>query len=143
MVQKDITLKQVLNKIKDMDEKHKVEWVYSLLKEFGSEVTSKIYHEGYEQGKFDEAMENSTPQVELPDYVASWLEYCKVTNVGMVNSLYVWNVTLHNYARMSDADKLRTYFLSHKNQEKFLTAWVNGYKVKKEKYYYVAIPVSE
>lgn len=48
MVQKDITLKQVLNKIKDMDEKHKVEWVYSLLKEFGSEVTSKLYHEGYE-----------------------------------------------------------------------------------------------
>lgn len=58
----------------------------------------------------------------------------------MLNSLYVWNVTLHNYARMSDADKLRTYFLSHENQEKFLIAWINGYKVKKEKYYYIAIP---
>lgn len=48
MAQKDITLKQVLSKIKGMDEKHKVECVYSLLKEFGSEVTSKLYHEGYE-----------------------------------------------------------------------------------------------
>lgn len=141
MAQKDITLKQVLNKIKGMDDAHKVEWVYSLLKEFGSEVTSKLYHEGYEQGKFDEAIKSSTTQVEIPDYVGYWLEYCKATNVGMLNSLYVWNVTLHNYARMSDADKLRTYFLSHKNQEKFLTAWVNGYKVKKEKYYYVAVPV--
>lgn len=40
MSQENITLKQVLKKIKNMDEKHKVEWVYSLLKEFGSEVTS-------------------------------------------------------------------------------------------------------
>lgn len=141
MAEDKITLKQVLSKIKNMDEKHKVEWVYSLLKEFGSEVTSKLYHEGYEQGKFDEAIKSSTPQVEIPDYVGYWLEYCKATNVGMINSLYVWNVTLHNYARMSDADKLRTYFLSHKNQEKFLTAWVNGYSVIKDKYYYVAIPV--
>lgn len=141
MTQENITLKKVLNKIKNMDDTQKFEWVYSLLKEFGSEITSKLYHEGYEQGKFDEAIEYSTPEVELPDYVGYWLEYCKATNVGMVNSLHVWNVTLHNYARMSDADKLRTYFLSHKNQEKFLTAWVNGYKVKKEKYYYVAISI--
>lgn len=143
MAEDKITLKQVLNNIKNMDEKHKVEWVYSLLKEFGSEVTSKLYHEGYEQGKFDEAMENSTPQVELPDYVGYWLEYCKATNVGMINAMYVWNVTLHNYARMSDADKLRAYFLSNENQETFLTAWVNGYKVKKEKYYCVAVPVGK
>lgn len=143
MAEDKITLKQVLSKIKNMDKRHKVEWVYSLLKEFGSEFTSKIYHEGYEQGKFDEAISSSTPEVELPDYVGYWLEYCKVTNVGMVNSLYVWNVTLHNYARMSDADKLRAYFLSNENQETFLTAWVNGYKVKKEKYYCVAIPVGK
>lgn len=75
MAQKDITLKQVLNKIKDMGEKDKVEWVNSLLKEFGSEVTSKIYHEGYDQGKFDEAIQYSTPNVEIPDYVGYWLEY--------------------------------------------------------------------
>lgn len=141
MVQKDITLKQVLNKIKDMDEKHKVEWVYSLLKEFGSEVTSKLYHEGYEQGKFEEAMEYSTPKVEIPDYVGYWLEYCKATYVSMVTALKVWNVHLYNYARGADAGKLRSYFLSEENKEKFLNAWINGYSVKKEKYYYIAVPV--
>lgn len=122
MAKGEITLKQVLNKIKDMDEKHKVEWVYSLLKEFGSEVTSKLYHEGYEQGKFDEAIKSSTPQVEIPDYVGYWLEYCKATNVGMINATYVSQCHLNNYARMSDADKLRTYFVSDKNQENFLNA---------------------
>lgn len=140
MAQKDITLKQVISKIEKMDSSHKFEWTYSILKSFGNEFISHIFKEAYEQGRFDESIENSTPEVELPDYVGYWLEYCKATNVGMVNSLYVWNVTLHNYARMSDADKLRTYFLSHKNQEKFLTAWVNGYRVKKEKFYFVAIP---
>lgn len=141
MAKGEITLKQVLNKIKDMDEKHKVEWVYSLLKEFGSEVTSKLYHEGYEQGKFDEAIKSSTPQVEIPDYVGYWLEYCKATNVGMINATYVSQCHLNNYARMSDADKLRTYFVSDKNQENFLNAWLNGYTVKNEKYYFVAVPV--
>ena len=143
MADDKITLKQVLSKIKNMDDTHKFEWLYSLLKEFGSEITSELYHKGYEQGKFDNAMENSTPKAEIPDYVGYWLEYCKATNVGMINAMYVWNVTLHNYARMSDADKLRAYFLSNENQETFLTAWVNGYKVKKEKYYYVAVPVGK
>ena len=101
MAKNKITLKQVLNNIKDMDEKHKVEWVYSLLKEFGSEVTS----------------------------------------VGMINATYVSQCHLYNYARMSDASKLRTYFVSDKNQENFLSAWLNGYAVKNEKYYFVAVPV--
>lgn len=143
MAENKITLKQVLNKIENMNDAHKFEWLYSLLKKFGSEITSELYHKGYEQGKFDNAMENSTPKAEIPDYVGYWLEYCKATNVGMINAMYVWNVTLYNYARMSDADKLRAYFLSNENQETFLTAWVNGYKVKKEKYYYVAVPVGK
>lgn len=141
MAKENITLKQVLNKIKGMDDAHKVEWVYSLLKEFGSEITSTVYHEGYEQGKFDEAIQFSTPQVEIPDYVGYWLEYCKATNVGMINATYVSQYHLNNYARMSDASKLRTYFVSDKNQENFLSAWLNGYAVKKEKYYFVAVPV--
>ena len=85
MVQKDITLKQVLNKIKDMDEKHKVEWVYSLLKEFGSEVASKLYHEGYEQGKFDEALKFSTPK-EKYYYVAVPIEYGRYKRLGVLSN---------------------------------------------------------
>ena len=143
MAEDKITLKQVINKIEKMDSSHKFEWTYSILKSFGNEFISHIFKEAYEQGKFDNAMENSTPKAEIPDYVGYWLEYCKATNIGMINAMYVWNVTLHNYARMSDADKLRAYFLSNENQETFLTAWVNGYKVKKEKYYYVAVPVGK
>lgn len=142
MVQENITLKQVLSKIKNMDDTHKFEWVHSLLKEFGSEVTSKLYHEGYEQGKFDEAMNNTykVNRVEIPDYIAHWLEYSKLTNVDFVRSFLVDKYCLYNYARQSDLPKIKEWFKSNKNQNTFIDAWVNGYTVK-ETHYYVAVPV--
>lgn len=141
MVQKDITLKQVLNKIKDMDEKHKVEWVYSLLKEFGSEVTSKLYHEGYEQGKFEEAIKFSTPQAEIPSNISDWIVYCKenqFTLLGALNPVGDFGEPIANTFK-GDVYKCAKWAMANSNI--FADAWVNGYKVKKETYYYVAIPV--
>lgn len=137
----NITLKKVIRRIEGLDDCSKAEWVRGILDKLGSGVMSKTYRDGYEQGRFDEAMECSTPKVEIPAYVSYWLEYCKATNVGMLTALKVFNVHLYNYARMADADKLRSYFSLDKNQESFIVAWVNGYSVKKEKYYYVAVPV--
>lgn len=143
MVQKDITLKQVLNKIKDMDEKHKVEWVYSLLKEFGSEVTSKLYHEGYEQGKFDEAIKFSTPQVEIPTNISEWIVYCKENNFNLLGALSPVGDFGEPLADSFKGDVIKCAKWAMANSNIFADAWVNGYKVKKEKYYYVAIPVGE
>lgn len=141
MSQENITLKQVISKIEKMDSSHKFEWTYSILKSFGNEFISHIFKEAYEQGKFDESIQYSTPKVELPDYVGYWLEYCKATSISMLTALKVWDTQLYNYARMADSNKLRSYFLSDKNQEDFLSGWLNGYSVRKEKYYYVAVPV--
>lgn len=143
MAQKDITLKQVLNKIKDMDEKHKVEWVYSLLKEFGSEVTSKLYHEGYEQGKFDEALRFSTPQVEIPTNISEWIVYCKENNFNLLGALSPVGDFGEPLADSFKGDVIKCAKWAMANSNIFADAWVNGYKVKKEKYYYVAIPVGE
>lgn len=143
MVQKDITLKQVLNKIKDMDEKHKVEWVYSLLKEFGSEVTSKLYHEGYEQGKFEEAIKFSTPQVEIPTNISEWIVYCKENNFNLLGALSPVGDFGEPLANSFKGDAIKCAKWAMANSNIFADAWVNGYKVKKEKYYYVAIPVGE
>lgn len=138
-----ITLEQVISKIEKMESSHKFEWTYSILKSFGNEFISHIFKEAYEQGKFDNAMECSTPKVELPDYVSHWLEYCKATNITLVCALRVWDTHLYNYARMADKNKLRSYLMSDDNQENFMSAWINGYSVKKEKYYYVAVPVEQ
>lgn len=143
MVQKDITLKQVLNKIKDMDEKHKVEWVYSLLKEFGSEVTSKLYHEGYEQGKFEEAIKFNTPQVEIPTNISEWIVYCKENNFNLLGALSPVGDFGEPLANSFKGDAIKCAKWAMANSNIFADAWVNGYKVKKEKYYYVAIPVGK
>ena len=143
MVQKDITLKQVLNKVKDIDEKHKVEWVYSLLKEFGSEVTSKLYHEGYEQGKFEEAIKFSTPQVEIPTNISEWIVYCKENNFNLLGALSPVGDFGEPLANSFKGDAIKCAKWAMANSNIFADAWVNGYKVKKEKYYYVAIPVGE
>lgn len=143
MVQKDITLKQVLNKINDMDEKHKVEWVYSLLKEFGSEVTSKLYHEGYEQGKFEEAIKFSTPQVEIPTNISEWIVYCKENNFNLLGALSPVGDFGEPIANSFKGDAIKCAKWAMANSNIFADAWVNGYKVKKEKYYYVAVPVGK
>lgn len=143
MVQKDITLKQVLNKIKDMDEKHKVEWVYSLLKEFGSEVTSKLYHEGYEQGKFEEAIKFSTPQVEIPTNISEWIVYCKENNFNLLGALSPVGDFGEPIADSFKGDAIKCAKWAMANSNIFADAWVNGYSVTKEKHYYVAVPVGK
>lgn len=143
MVQKDITFKQVLNKIKDMDEKHKVEWVYSLLKEFGSEVTSKLYHEGYEQGKFEEATKFSTPQVEIPTNISEWIVYCKENNFNLLGALNPIGDFGEPIADSFKGDVQRCVKWALANSNIFADAWVNGYSVTKEKHYYVAVPVGK
>lgn len=143
MAQENITLKQVLSKIKNMDEKHKVEWVYSLLKEFGSEVTSKLYHEGYEQGKLQEAMESSKPKVEIPTNISEWIVYCKENNFNLLGALSPVGDFGEPIANSFKGDAIKCAKWAMANSNIFADAWVNGYKVKKEKYYYVAIPVGE
>lgn len=81
--------------------------------------------------------------VDIPQYVADWIVYCKSTRVPLAKALIVEDVYLYNYAKQCDANKLKSFFLSNVNNEKFASAWVNGYTVKKEKYYYVAIPTGK
>ena len=141
MAKENITLKQVLNKIKGMDDAHKVEWVYSLLKEFGSKITSTVYHEGYEQGKFEEALRFSTPQVEIPSNISDWIVYCKenqFTLLGALNPVGDFGEPIADTFK-GDAYKCAKWAMANSNI--FADAWVNGYKVVKEKYYYVAVPV--
>lgn len=138
----NITLKKVITRIEGLDDCSKSEWVREILSKLGSDAIAKAYHDGYEQGRFDEAMDNShnAKKAEIPDYIAHWLEYCKITNVEFVNTFLVNEVIIYNYARQSDLPKIKEWFKSSRNRITFIDAWENGYTVK-ETYYYVAIPV--
>ena len=136
----NITLKKVIRRIEGLDNNSRVVWTREILSELGSDAITKAYKDGYEQGKFEEALQYSTPQAEIPDYIAHWLDYCKLTNVDFVRSFLVDKYCLYNYARQSDLPKIKEWFKSSRNRITFIDAWENGYTVK-ETYYYVAIPV--
>lgn len=143
MVKDKITLKKVISKLENMDESHKVKWVYSIVSALNDEFISQLFNETYEQGRFDEAMENTikVKKVKIPDYMAHWLEYCKTTNAKVVHALILDRIVLYNYARKIDLHKLQEWLKSSENQITFIEAWLYGCEVVKEKHYYVAVPV--
>lgn len=138
----NITLKKVIRRIEGLDNNSRIIWTKEILSKLGSDVMSKTYHDGYEQGRFDESVENThkVKKVEIPEYIANWIEYSKLTNVEFVKSFLVDKYCLYNYARQSDLPKIKEWFKSSKNRIAFIDAWENGYTVKKEKHYYIAVP---
>lgn len=140
----NITLKKVIRRIEGLDNNSRVVWTREILSNLGSDAITKAYHEGYEQGRFEESVENrhKSEKAEIPDYIAHWIDYCKFTNVDFVRSFLVDKYCLYNYARQSDLPKIKEWFKSSRNRNTFIDAWENGYTVK-ETYYYVAIPVGK
>ena len=49
----NIKLKDVIKRIKGFDDGTKSKWTYDILQELGSDFGSKMFHEGYQQGKFE------------------------------------------------------------------------------------------
>lgn len=90
----------------------------------------------YDKCRFDEAMENTikVEKVEIPDYIAQWIDYCKLTNVDFLRNFLVDKYCLYNYARQSDLPKIKEWFKSSRNRITFIDAWENGYTIK-ETYY--------
>ena len=50
---KPIRLKDVIKRIQGFDDETKFKWTYDILQELGSDFGSKIFHEAYQQGKFE------------------------------------------------------------------------------------------
>jgi len=74
--EKPIRLKDVIKRIKGFDDGTKFKWTYDILQELGSDFGSKMLHEAYQQGRFDEGMDAyyGRDKVEIPQFVADWYE---------------------------------------------------------------------
>lgn len=65
-------------------------------------------------------------EVTVPQFVADWIETCKENNIISLSGAF-------EYAK----EEVDTWLSDWKNQEIFASAWIFGYKVEKEKRYYV------
>lgn len=62
----------------------------------------------------------------VPQFVVDWIETCKENNIISLSGAF-------EYAK----EEVDTWLSDWKNQEIFASAWIFGYKVEKEKRYYV------
>lgn len=72
-------------------------------------------------------------KVKVPQFVADWIEYCKVKKITLAHALY----------RSEEAENKNVFSWIVKdsgNQETFAQAWIFGYEVEKEKRYRISMP---
>ena len=73
-------------------------------------------------------------KVTIPQFVASWIEYCKFTHVNLQHALIVGDVYFYNYANQKDFSKLKEFLETENNQATFARAWLYGYEIQGRKY---------
>lgn len=96
----------------------------------GAELARQIFLQDLEQ--LDE-----TKPVKVPQFVAGWIKYCKLTSVNLYHAFEMGDLYFCNYANQKDYLKLKEFFEVKGNQELFARAWLDGYEVEKEPKYIV------
>ena len=130
MVNKNkIKLKDVIARIKSIDLDSQEVWLNEILNELGSDYGSLKYRAGYEQGRFDGAMERE--KVTVPQFVADLIKYAKEHDWDLED-------TFQDIAgNDGSSDIYQWYYTNSDNMDKFARAWLDGYEVEKEKRYLV------
>jgi hypothetical protein len=124
-IEKDkLKLKDVIARIKKLDLGTQEVWVNEILNELGGDYGSLKYRAGYEQGRFDSAMERE--KVTVPQFVADFITEQKKLGHTLSYSID---------ACMSD--RVAEWYWD--NSELFARAWLDGYEVEKEPKYTVKI----
>ncbi|WP_247931624.1 DUF1642 domain-containing protein [Streptococcus oralis] len=73
-------------------------------------------------------------KIQITQFVADWIEYCKFTHVDLQSALVVGDVYFYNYANQKDFSKLKEFLETENNQATFARAWLDGYDIQETKY---------
>lgn len=93
----------------------------------GAEIARQCFLRDLEQ-----LNEIDTKKVTVPRYVADWIEYCKTNGIALGYALYC--------SGQANDKKVYDWIVeSLENQETFARAWIDGYKIEKEKRYEVIL----
>lgn len=124
-----IKLKDVIARIEKFDLATKAVWINEILNKLGSDYGLHKYHEGYKQGKLEDAMKRE--KVVVPQSVAKYIRKARECS---------WDFQdLFKYIDDEDSEELQKWFYHECNQETLATAWINGYEAEKEKRYRVKL----
>lgn len=123
-------VKNVLARLRELPLHNREVWLKAIMGEFDQEFSHAKWREGYEQGKFEGMVERE--KVTIPQFVADWIEYCKVRKITLAHALY-------HSEEAKNKSVYRWLFEKSGSQETFARAWLDGYEVEKEKRYVVKV----
>lgn len=126
-----LCLRNVLARLRGLPEHDREVWLKGIMDEFELDFSHAKWREGYEQGKFDGAVEaEKSNKVVIPQFVADIIEYYKKKNAPIVD-VFTEKNTDKKYAWW-----LATDFNAY---DRVVRAWLDGYDVEQEKRYEVKL----
>ncbi|BAV78976.1 hypothetical protein SNAG_0041 [Streptococcus sp. NPS 308] len=126
-------VKNVLARLRELPLHNREVWLKAIMGEFEQEFSHAKWREGYEQGKFEGMVERE--KVTIPQFVADWIEYCKVKKITLAHALYRSEGAINKSVYRWIVESLG-------HQETFARAWLDGYEVEKERKYIVTLKSS-
>ena len=126
---KPLCLRNVLARLRELPEHDREVWLKSIMDEFELDFSHAKWREGYEQGKFDGAVEAEKSKVVIPQFVADWIEEGKKI-CRDVQDLFEFDF---------NSEEVKRWFLNYKPFDLIARAWLDGYEVEKEKRYKIYI----
>lgn len=124
-------LRNVLARLRELPEHDRKVWMDEIMHEFANDYGSVKYTLGYEQGKFDGAVEaEKSNKVVIPNFIATELEATKMI-AGKTFLDLASDITLSTKLEYS------SWIDNDENARKLALAWFYGYEVEKEKRYQV------
>ncbi|ASN72665.1 hypothetical protein 3S16_12 [uncultured Caudovirales phage] len=123
-------VKNVLARLRELPDHDREVWLKAIMGEFEQDFSRAKWREGYEQGKFEGMVKRE--KVTIPQFVADWIEYCKVRGITLAHALY-------HSEEAKNKSVYRWLFEKSGRQETFAQAWIFGYEVEEEKRYLVKV----
>lgn len=127
---KPLFLRNVLARLRELPKHDREVWVDEIMHEFANDYGSVKYTLGYEQGKFDGAVEaEKSNKVVIPQFVAD----CIIARKGVGDTL------IQAIEFYDELNNIKEYDWINDNSDLFARAWLDGYDVEQEKRYTVKI----
>lgn len=131
--EKPLCLRNVLARLRELPEHDRKVWLKGIMGEFEEDFSHAKWREGYEQGKFEGAVEaEKSNKVVIPNFIATELEAAKMI-AGKTFLDLASDITLSTKLEYS------SWIDNDENARKLALAWFYGYKVEQKKRYFVKI----
>ena len=136
-------VKNILARLRELPLHDREVWLKAIMGEFEQDFSHAKWREGYEQGKLEgEWVGNQLKDADkirqelnkpvIPQFVADWIEYCKVRKITLDHALY-------RSEEAKNKSVFRWLFEDSDNQETFALAWIFGHEVEEEPKYTVMV----